>query len=268
MKKIKIGIAGCLGRMGADLVKEAINNSLTEFVGGFEHPEHKEIDKSIGEILNIKTDCVLTSNAKEIFQKADVIIDFTTPDSTMTNLEIASEFKTPMVIGTTGLNEKFYDLIKSVSLKAPIFYSENMSIGINILINLIPQISKVLKSNEYDTEIFERHHRYKVDAPSGTALALGREVAKGRGEILEDKKVFDRTSFKEKRETGDIGFSVVRAGEISGEHKVSFISDNDEIEFSHKAKNRSIFVIGAIKASIWLAGQKPGIYSMKNILNY
>ena len=256
MKKIKIGISGCMGRMGADLAKEIINNSLTEFVGGFEHPKHKEINKSIGEILNIKTDCVLTSNAKEIFQKADVIIDFTTPDSTMTNLEIASEFKTPMVIGTTGLNEKFYDLIKSVSLNA------------NILLNFIPQISKVLKPNEYDVEIFERHHRYKVDAPSGTALALGREVAKGRGEILEDKKVFDRTSLKEKRETGDIGFSVVRAGEISGEHKVSFISDNDEIEFSHKAKNRSIFVIGAIKASIWLAEQKPGIYSMKNILNY
>jgi len=268
MNKIKIGIAGCLGRMGSELVKETLRNPETEFVGGFENPSNINLGKSIGKILGFKTDIILIEDPKKIFDKSQVVIDFTTPESSFINLEIASEFKVPLVIGTTGFGDKSKNLIKESSSKIPIVYSENMSVGVNVLINLINSASKIFKAKEYDVEISERHHRYKVDAPSGTAIALGKVVAEARNDNFNDKKIYNRTSIKEGRKDGDIGFAVTRAGDIAGDHTVSFIGNNDEIQLIHKAKNRIIFVIGAIKAAIWIIGKKPGIYSMKNVLGF
>lgn len=266
MKKTKIGVAGCLGRMGTELVKSIFADPDIEFIGGFEDPKNKNLGKSIREITGLDIDHTITSNPDEIFEKSNVIIDFTTPESSIANVKTALKYSTPLVIGTTGLPENFLDLAKKTSLKVPVLYSENMSIGVNVLIDLISKSSKLFNHEEYDVSIYEKHHRHKVDSPSGTALALGKAVAKGRNHIFEDKKILNRNLSKEKRKEGDIDFAVVRAGEIAGEHTVSFTGHNDEIQFSHKAKTRSIFVMGAIKAAKWIINQKPGLYSMKNVL--
>jgi len=266
MNKIKIGISGCLGRMGRELVREVLSNAEIEFAGGFENPSNVNLGKSIGKILGIETDFILTADSKKVFEKSQVVIDFSTPESSQANLKIASEFKIPLVIGTTGLGDNFRNLLNEVSLKIPIVYSENMSVGVNALINLVNSASKTLEAKEYDVEISERHHRYKIDAPSGTAIALGKVVAEARNDNFNDKKIYDRTSTRKERKYNDIGFAVTRAGEIAGEHTVSFIGNNDEIQLIHRAKNRSIFVNGAIKAAKWIINKKPGIYSMKNVL--
>ena len=252
--------------MGKELVKAIENNPKTDFVGGFEHSSNPNIGKSIGEILSLKTNFILTDDPKLVFEKSEVIIDFTTSESTINNLDIASKYKIPLVIGTTGLTKEANNLIKKTSSIIPIVYSENMSIGVNILTNLVERASSIFSSEEYDVEILERHHRYKIDAPSGTALSLGKAVSRGREEDFNKIKIFDRTSQKQKRQKGDIGFSIVRAGEITGDHKVSFIGNNDEIHFFHTSRNRSIFINGALKAAFWLANKKPGIYSLNDVI--
>ena len=268
MNRIKIGISGCLGRMGRELVRETLRNSETEFAGGFENSRNINLGKSIGKILGVETDFILTEDPKKVFEKSQVVIDFTTPESSQANLKIASELKIPLVIGTTGLGDKFRNLLHEASSKVPIVYSENMSVGVNVLINLVNSASKILEAKEYDVEISERHHRHKIDAPSGTAIALGKVVAEARNDNFNDKRVYDRTSNREERKYSDIGFAVTRAGEIAGEHTVSFIGNSDEVQLIHKAKNRSIFVVGAIKAAKWIIDKKPGIYSMKNVLGF
>jgi len=266
MKKLKIGISGCLGRMGSELVKTIENNSKTEFSGGFEKENNPKIGMTIGEILELKTKLILTDDAEKVFKESEVVVDFTTVESTNKNLYLAKKYKKPMVIGTTALTDETKKLLKKTSTYAPIVYSENMSIGVNVLLDLIQKASKIFKAQDYDIEIFEKHHRYKIDAPSGTALALGKAIANGRGENFDKIKNLNRTSKKIKRLKGEIGFAVSRGGEISGEHYIDFIGNDDEISFAHKAKNRSIFAKGAINASLWIKNKKPGLYSFKEVL--
>ena len=266
MTKTKIGIAGCLGRMGKELLKAVNNNPNLQFSGGFEIKSNPNIGKSIGTILDLDISELLTDNPHDVFKASQVIIDFTTPESTEKNLLIASDLKTPMVIGTTGLTRKTKDLIKEVSLSIPLVQSYNMSIGVNLLLNLVEDAAKKLNEDEYDAEIFEIHHKHKIDAPSGTAISLGEAVARGRSVNFDDKKIFDRTNNKLARKTGDIGFAVLRAGEIQGEHTVNFLGNHDQLSLSHKTSNRSIFVNGAIKAAEWIISKKSGIYSMKDVL--
>ena len=266
MTLINIGIAGCLGRMGQELIKEVINNSLTNFSGGFEDPQHKNINKKISDLVDVKTNYIVSNNPTEIFLDSDVIIDFTTPQSTLQNVLMASKHKTPIVIGTTGLDEKIFDVIKQNSESIPILQSSNMSVGLNLLLQLVYKASSTLKDIDYDIEISETHHKHKVDAPSGTAITLGEYAAKGREKNLNEVKVLDRTNLSSKRKKGSIGFAVTRGGEVVGDHTVSFIGTNDSINLVHKAHNRLIFVNGAIEAAIFISDKKNGLYSMKNII--
>jgi len=246
MKKIKVGISGSLGRMGKELIKQIINDKRIQFVGGF--------DINDRDIF-----------ADEVFKKANVVIDFSSPSAIKKNLNLAISNRTALVIGTTGISSREFSLIKNFSKKIPILMSSNMSLGVNLLFNIVQQASSILKDDDYDIEISETHHKHKKDAPSGTALSLGEYAAAGRRTKLNKVKVLDRTKKITLRKKGQIGFSVTRGGEIAGEHTVSFIGSNDRIDFIHKANNRSIFVSGAIEAAIFVSKKKSGFFNMKNL---
>jgi len=265
MGLIKIGIAGCLGKMGRELVKKSIEDSRIDFAGGFEHEKHKLINKKVSDIFQFKTDQVITSNAKEVFLYSDVVIDFTTPESSQMNIELAQITKTPLVIGTTGLSPKTHEQIHKTSNKIALLQSSNMSLGVNLLFNLVQKTAFILNDTDYDIEISETHHKHKIDSPSGTAISLGELAAKGRKRKFEDIKVFNRST-NNKRKPGEIGFSVTRGGEIPGEHTVSFIGENDRVDLTHKAFSRSIFVNGAIEAALFLSKKKTGLYCMDDII--
>ena len=267
MAKIKITVAGCLGRMGQEISKQILQNKKLEFVGGFEHKKHKDINRPLNKISGIQSLKRVTANSAQLIKEANVLIDFTTPESTLDNLKIASANKTAVVIGTTGMTDAQKKKVKSYSKKIPILMSSNMSLGVNLLFNLVKQTASALKDTEYDIEIAETHHKHKKDAPSGTALSLGEYAAEGRKTKLNKSKVLDRTKKLTSRKKGDIGFSVTRGGEIAGEHTVSFIGVNDRVDLIHKANNRSIFVTGAIDAAIFLFKKKNGLFSMENLLS-
>ena len=233
--------------MGQELVKQSKINKKINYIGGF---DVKNTHEDIAEIFNI----------------ADVIIDFSSPRAIKKNIDLAISNKTALVIGTTGLNEKNIKELKKASKKIPILVSSNMSLGVNLLFNLVEKTASILKESEYDIEIAEIHHRYKKDASSGTAISLGEYAAKGRKTKLKKVKVFDRTKKTVPRKKGEIGFSVTRGGEIAGEHTVSFIGESDRIDLVHKANNRSIFVSGALKAAIFVSKKKSGYFEMKDLL--
>ena len=266
MRPINIGIAGCLGRMGQELVKAIVKNNHINFSGGFEKTDHKDINKNISKLVNVNTNCLVSGEPNKVFVDSDVVIDFTTPESTLQNVLIASQQNTPIVIGTTGLGKNIMAEIKNNSNKIPILQSSNMSIGINLLFRFVEQAAFTLKDVDYDIEISETHHKHKVDAPSGTALSLGEFAARGRKDKFNNIKEFDRTKISSERKIGNIGFAVTRGGEIPGEHMVSFIGNNDRVDFLHKAYNRSIFVNGAIEAAIFISDKSKGLYSMDDII--
>tara|TARA_B100000686_G_C16621235_1_gene879342 strand:- start:428 stop:1177 length:750 start_codon:yes stop_codon:yes gene_type:complete len=247
MKKINIGICGHLGRMGKELFNVISKDRRLKFAGGFDINDNK-------------------NNFNNVFYKSDIIIDFSSPNSIKNNLALAIKNKTGLVIGTTGIKEKEIKKIKIASKKIPILMSSNMSLGVNILFNLVQQTAATLKDSDYDIEIAESHHKHKKDAPSGTALSLGEYAAQGRKTNFQKAKVLDRTSRNMIRKKGKIGFSVTRGGEIAGEHAVSFIGSNDRIDLVHKANNRSIFVKGAIEAAIFLSRKKNGFFNMHDLL--
>ena len=267
MAKIKIAVAGCLGRMGQEISKQILQNKNLEFLGGFEHKKHKDINKPLNKVSDIQSSKLVIANPTQLIKGANVIIDFTTPESTLDNLKIASVNKTAVVIGTTGMTDAQKKKVKAYSKKIPILMSSNMSVGVNLLFKLVKQTAGSLKDINYDIEIAETHHKHKKDAPSGTALSLGEYAAEGRKTNLNKAKVLDRTKKLTSRKKGEIGFSVTRGGEIAGEHTVSFIGDNDRIDLVHKANNRSIFVSGAVEAALFISSKKSGMFSMHDLLS-
>ena len=266
MAKIKIAVAGCLGRMGQEISKQILQNKNLEFVGGFEHKKHKDINKPLNKVSDVQSSKLITANSAQLIKEANVVIDFTTTESTLDNLKVASANKTAVVIGTTGMTDAQKKKVKNYSKKIPILMSSNMSVGVNLLFNLVKQTASALKDINYDIEIAETHHKHKKDAPSGTALSLGEYAAEGRKTKLNKSKVLDRTKKLSSRKKGDIGFSIMRGGEIAGEHTVSFIGANDRIDLIHKANNRSIFVDGAIEAAIFISKKRAGLFNMNDIL--
>jgi 4-hydroxy-tetrahydrodipicolinate reductase len=179
---------------------------------------------------------------------------------------LANQNKKPLVVGTTGLTAVEEAGLTAASKNAPVFYSANMSVGVNILAVFIEQAAQRLKAEEYDIEIFEAHHKHKTDAPSGTALLLGKAAAKGRGVRLDDAMIPARFGQTGPRITGSIGMSVFRGGDVIGDHTVTFAGAGERIEFTHKASDRALFAKGAVRAAVWLAGQKPGLYAMRDLL--
>jgi len=257
MNKINLAISGCLGRMGQQLIKSSKNNKNFKLAA---LTENKTISRTIA---GIKLDI----NTEQAFKKTDVIIDFTVPNCTLDILKIASKLKKRVVIGTTGFTQKEEILIKKFSKKIPILKAGNMSLGVNLLMFLTEIASKSL-NEEYLSKIFEVHHKHKKDYPSGTALMLGKGIANGKNKNLYSligKKFLNKKSFPYGKK---INFNSIRKGEIIGEHEVTFSSGKEIIKLNHEAFDRALYSDGALTAAKWLNNKKPGLYSMRDLLNF
>ena len=256
MKKINLAISGCMGRMGQQLIassRKDKNFQLTVLT------ENKVINKKIS---GIKPDL----NNDRAFKKIDVIIDFTVPKCTLEILKIAATLKKKVIIGTTGFTKKEENLIKNYSKKITILKAGNMSLGINLLIYLTEIASKSL-NNKFLSKVLEVHHKHKKDHPSGTALMLGKGIADGQNKTfykLIGKNFLNKKSFPYGKK---INFNSIRKGEVIGEHEVKFSSGKEIITLNHEAFDRALYAEGALTAAKWLINKKPGLYSMKNVLN-
>ena len=257
MKKIHLAVTGCLGRMGQKIIKSAKSNNKFKIVS---ITESKKINKKIS---GIKPEL----NDENAFRKANVIIDFTEPECTFQILRIASKLKKKVVIGTTGFSRSQENQIKKYSKKIPILKAGNMSLGVNLLMYLTEIASKSL-NDDYLSKIFEVHHRHKQDYPSGTALMLGKGIADGKGKNLYNligKKFLNKKTFPYGKK---INFNSIRKGEIIGEHEVKFSSGKEIITLNHEAFDRALYSDGALTAAKWLMKKKPGLYSMRDLLNF
>jgi len=257
MKKINLAISGCLGRMGQQLIKSSKNNKSFKLTA---LTENKTTNKKIS---GIKLDI----NTEQAFKKTDVIIDFTVPNCTLDILKIASKLKKRVVIGTTGFTKKEEILIKKFSKKIPILKAGNMSLGLNLLMYLTEIASKSL-NDEYLSKVFEIHHKHKKDYPSGTALMLAKGIADGKNKNLYNvigEKFLNKKSFSYGKK---INFNSIRKAEIIGEHEVTFSNGKEIIKLNHEAFDRALYSDGALAAAKWLNNKKPGLYSMRDLLNF
>ena len=257
MNKINLAITGCLGRMGKQLVSSASKDNSVKLVT---LTENVLVNKKISGVK-------LSLNNEKVFKNVDLIIDFTTPKCTFEILKIASKLKKRVVIGTTGFNKKEENLIKKISKKIPILKAGNMSLGINLLMYLTEITSKSL-GNNYLSKIYEVHHKHKKDHPSGTALMLGRGIATGKNKYfygLVGKKYFNKKKFPYGKK---INFNSIRKGKTIGEHEVKFSNGKEIITLNHEAFDRALYSEGALAASKWLMKKKPGLYSMRDVLNF
>ena len=257
MKKINLAISGYMGRMGQQLIKSA---SKDKFIKLVTLTENRIVNKKVN---GIKPEY----NTEEAFNRANVIIDFTIPKCTFEILKIASKLKKKVVIGTTGFTKREEDLIKKYSKKIAILKAGNMSLGINLLMYLTEITAASLGSN-YLSKIFEVHHKYKKDYPSGTALMLGKGISVGKNKNfykMIGKKYLNKKTFPYGNK---INFNSVRKGEIIGEHEVTFSNSKEIIKLNHEAFDRALYSEGAITAAKWLMTKKPGLYSMRNLLNF
>ena len=257
MKKINLAVTGCMGRMGQQIIRSAKQNKNFKLVS---LTENRKIKKKIN---NIK----ISLNTEEAFRDANLIIDFTIPKCTFQVLKIASKLKKRVVIGTTGFSKKEENLIKRFSRKIPILKAGNMSLGINLLMYLTEIASNSL-GNNFLSKIFEVHHKHKKDYPSGTALMLGKGIAVGKNKNfynLIGKKYLNKKSFPYGKK---INFNSLRKGEIIGEHEVKFSSGKEIITLNHEAFDRALYSEGALTAAKWLINKKPGLYSMRDLMNF
>jgi len=257
MKKINLAVTGFMGRMGQQLIKTSKTNKNFKLVS---LTENRIINKKI---MGIKPNL----NNKNAFKKTNVIIDFTVPKCTLEVLKIASKLKKRVVIGTTGFTKREENIIKKYSRKIPILKAGNMSLGVNLLMYLTEIAARSL-SNNFLSKVFETHHKHKKDYPSGTALMLGKGIAVGKNKNLYKlmgKKYLNKKSFPYGKK---INFNSIRKGLVVGEHEVSFSSGKEMVTLNHEAFDRALFSEGALAAAKWLMKKKPGLYSMRDVLNF
>ena len=257
MKKINLAISGCMGRMGQQLIKSANKNKIFKLVS---LTENRKINKIVS---GIKPEL----NSVNSFKKANIIIDFTVPKCTLEILKIATKQKKKVVIGTTGFTKKEENLIKKFSKKIPILKAGNMSLGVNLLTFLTEVASRSLGKN-FLSKIYEVHHKHKKDYPSGTAFMLGRGIAIGKNKdfySLIGKKYLNKKSFPYGKK---INFNSIRKGEVIGEHQVTFSNGKEIVTLNHESFDRALYSEGALEAAKWLINKKPGLYSMRDLLNF
>tara|TARA_Y100000591_G_scaffold285526_1_gene267831 strand:- start:1116 stop:1892 length:777 start_codon:yes stop_codon:yes gene_type:complete len=257
MKKINLAISGCMGRMGQQLIKSVKKNRIFKIVS---LTENRKINKKVS---GIKPEL----NSINSFKKANIIIDFTVPKCTLEILKIASKQKKKVVIGTTGFTKREENLIKKFSKKIPILKAGNMSLGVNLLTFLTEVASRSLGKN-FLSKVYEVHHKHKKDYPSGTALMLGRGVAVGKNKdfySMIGKKYLNKKSFPYGKK---INFNSIRKGEVIGEHEVAFSNGKEIVTLNHESFDRALYSEGALEAAKWLINRKPGLYSMRDLLNF
>src|SRR6266576_4324788 len=266
MSDMRLIVAGAGGRMGRALTRAISETSGAVLTGALEAPGSELLGKDAGTLAGLPANGVLLSaDLWSLSADADGILDFTVPAATIANVAIAAQRGLVHVIGTTGLSASDDAVIKSVTSRAIVVKSGNMSLGINLLAALVKRVAQSLDKG-FDIEILEMHHKAKVDAPSGTALMLGEAAAAGRKIALDQHSARGRDGVTGARRTGDIGFASLRGGTITGDHSVIFAGPMERIELTHRAEDRTMFAQGAVKAALWARGQKPGFYTMADVL--
>lgn len=254
-EKLKIGVAGCAGKVGKTIVRELLSGAWPdmELVGGTIQSGDKDTPDGL----------FTTKSVEEIYAKADALIDFTSPNAVHEHAAIATANKKILVVGTSGLTQDDKDILLTAAGEARIVYSSNMSLGVNLLFGLAEKAASVL-GDDWDAEILDLHHKYKVDAPSGTSYSLAKAVCEGRGHDAE--LTLSRKGFTGARNKGNIGFSVQRGGDVVAENSLIFFGQGERLELTHKASDRAIFAKGALTAARWVANKEAGFYSMADVL--
>jgi len=266
MADIGIGVTGAAGRMGGAVIRQVAETEGCVVVAACEAPGNPAIVRDAGEIAGVGAIGVaIGEDGGAVFANADVVIEFTSPAATLAHAAMAASRGIPHVIGTTGLDTRARDALADAARRTAIVHAPNMSLAVNLLFALTSQVAAILDP-EFDIEIVEMHHRHKVDAPSGTALELGRRAAEGRKVALDDVARMTREGQVGARRRGEIGFAALRGGDVVGEHTVIFAADGERLELGHKAGGRQIFARGAVHAALWVHGKKPGLYSMFDVL--
>ncbi|MFZ5783160.1 MAG: 4-hydroxy-tetrahydrodipicolinate reductase [Pseudomonadota bacterium] len=263
---MKITVVGAAGRMGQMLVRRIAATEGLTLAGASESPGSNALGRDAGEVAGLEACGVkITGDGAAAIAAADAVIDFTVPAATVAHAKAAADKGVAMVIGTTGLDPAQSAAIHDAAKQVPIVWAANMALGVNILLALVEKTAAMLDPS-YDIEVLEMHHRHKIDAPSGTALALGRAAAVGRQIELEKVWRKSRDGHTGARPVGEIGFATLRGGEEVGVHTVMFAAAGERLELSHRSFSRETYAAGAVRAAQWLAGRKPGLYGMKDVL--
>jgi 4-hydroxy-tetrahydrodipicolinate reductase len=266
MAEIGIGVVGAAGRVGRMLIADIAATAGCRLVGGVVRSGSAAVGRDLGELAGIgRLGIAVSDDTEALLRACDVAIEFTTPAATAVHAALAARLGKPVVIGTTGLHGAEEAAVRAAAAAIPIVWAANTSLGINLLQGLVAQVAARLGA-EWDIEIVEMHHRHKVDAPSGTALALGRAAAAARGADFDAVAVRGRDGITGARPEGAIGFAALRGGDNIGEHHVIFAGQGEQLELTHRATNRGIYAKGAVCAALWLAGKPPGLYGMKEVL--
>jgi 4-hydroxy-tetrahydrodipicolinate reductase len=263
---LKLAIAGAGGRMGRVLTRIVHETPGCEIAGGLEAKGSPHIGADMGVVSGIGAlNVFISDDARAILKHVDGIIDFTVPAATLELVQHTAALKKIHVIGTTGIDEAGEAQIREAAKSARIMKSGNMSLGVNLLAGLVKKVAASL-GEDFDIEVLEMHHRHKIDAPSGTALMLGQAAADGRKVNFKMRSVRSRDGHTGARQSGDIGFATLRGGSVVGDHVVMFAGAAERIELVHRAESRDIFAYGAVKAALWCKDQKPGLYTMNDVL--
>jgi 4-hydroxy-tetrahydrodipicolinate reductase len=265
-EQVDLIIAGCGGRMGQTLLDVIAGDENLNLTGALEHEESPLIGQPVTEVEdNLDSDVTIQAEPDQVMDGHSILVDFTRPEATREFLEAARNHQAKLVIGTTGLTEEDHRLLEDVSEQTAIVRAPNMSVGINLLLDIVDQTTRCL-GDDFDVEITEMHHRHKEDAPSGTANLLAERVAKSRHEDLDDVKKIGREGFEGERDPDEIGISSLRGGDVVGDHTVIFAGEGERIELTHKASSRKTFARGALRAAHFLRSRERGLFSMKEVL--
>ncbi|MDX7987522.1 4-hydroxy-tetrahydrodipicolinate reductase [Xenorhabdus sp. 12] len=264
---IRIAIVGASGRMGRNLIQAVQQLDGVTLGAALERAGSSLVGTDAGELAGSgKNGVIISDDLHHVIDRFDVLVDFTRPEGTLSYLAICQQYRKAVVIGTTGFDDAGKQAIEDASREIPIVFAANFSVGVNLVLKLLEKAATIM--GEYtDIEIIEAHHRHKVDAPSGTALAMGESIANALGRDLKTCAVYAREGHTGERDPKSIGFATIRAGDIVGEHTAIFADIGERVEISHKASSRMTFANGAIKAAIWLKDKKNGLFSMKDVLN-
>ncbi|MDK1286117.1 4-hydroxy-tetrahydrodipicolinate reductase [Pseudoalteromonas umbrosa] len=261
----KIGVFGANGRMGQALIEAVEIEKEVELAGAFVRESSQYLNTQVKALQPVHTSALQFSDESSEDLQADVLIDFTLPEGMLSHLKVAVSKQIPMVIGTTGLSDQEMAHLQEASKHIPIVFARNFSVGVNLLLNLV-QTAATKLADEMDIEIFEAHHRNKIDAPSGTALAIGEAIAEAKGWDHDTVARYDRSNVHEAKSQDEIGYSVLRAGDIVGEHTAYFATMGERLELTHKAASRLTFASGAVRAAQWLKNKPAGLYDMQDVL--
>lgn len=267
MTAVRIAVTGAAGRMGKMLIEAVAHSEQVVLTAAIEREGSSLVGVDAGELAGFGANKVkLVDSLESVINDFDVLIDFTAPVATLANIELCAKHKKGIVVGTTGFTQKDEELLLSYQSQTAICKAANFSTGVNVCLNLLEKAAEAL-GDDYDIEIYEAHHRHKVDAPSGTALAMGQSVAGALNRDLAKVAVYGREGQTGARDKETIGFATVRGGDVVGDHTVMFMGEGERVEITHKASNRMSFARGAVRAAAWIGAKETGLFDMRDVLN-